>query len=396
MPRTEDVLTIFLASPSDVADERAKFADVIADWNRAWSRDLGLRLELVRWEDDAYPAIGLDAQDVINQQMPTDYDLFVGVMWARLGTPTGRAGSGTEEEFERALACHLEAPDAVDILFYFKDAPISPSKLDPAQLAKVQEFKASLQARGLLLWEFSGVEQFEKLVHLHLTRHVQAWRKRREDVLLTVPPASAPLAPASVVPRKSTSGGNDDDAGYIDLLEEFIERSAEMSDIALRLASAQNELTEHIQKGSSELGMLKEAGGELSPSEVRRTIARVADELLRFTNRVEVEIPLFRTAVDRSMAVLVKAATVVAEVRPDQVIGTKDAASALLATLADARRSTRQFQETTAALPRMTKELNVAKRKQVAALESLITEFENTERLLVEAIAVIDALPPPP
>src|SRR4051812_42798407 len=31
MPRTEDVLTIFLASPSDVADERSRFADVIRE-----------------------------------------------------------------------------------------------------------------------------------------------------------------------------------------------------------------------------------------------------------------------------------------------------------------------------------------------------------------------------
>lgn len=43
----------------------------------------------------------------------------------------------------------------------------------------------------------------------------------------------------------------------------------------------------------------------------------------------------------------------------------------------------------------MTKELNVAKRKQVAALERLVGEFENAERLVIEAIAVIDALPTP-
>lgn len=398
MPRTEDVLTIFLASPSDVSDERLRFADVIAEWNNAWSRELGLRLELVRWEDSAYPSLGADAQDVINRQIPNDYDLFVGIMWSRFGTTTGRAGSGTQEEFDRALARYRELPGSLDILFYFKDAPVSPSKLDPFQLGKIQEFKAALQAAGLLSWDFSDVEQFEKLVDLHLTRHVQAWRKRRDDGQPKPSAVTAALpvaAPSPAAPSNAATGADerDDDAGYIDLLEDFTQSSEEMAEIALRLSAAQSDLTEHTQKGGHELDALKASGKELSPSVVRRSITRVADEMLRFTNRVEVEIPLFRGAADRSMAALVKAATLAAELDPNQIAGTKEAASTLLMTLAGARGSTTEFKATTASLPRMTKELNVAKRKQVAALERLIGEFENTERLLVEAIAVIDALP---
>ncbi|MBG9390090.1 hypothetical protein [Caenimonas aquaedulcis] len=403
MPRTEDVLTIFLASPSDVSDERSRFAEVIADWNRAWSRELGLRLELVRWEDDAFPGIGVDAQDVINRQLPADYDLFVGVMWSRFGTPTGRAGSGTKEEFDRALARYREAPDSLDILFYFKDAPISPSKLDPHQLAKVLEFKASLQDTGLLSWDFSDLDQFKNLVELHLTRHVQAWRKRRDqgtDVLGPSTTTSIPVIPDAPA-RESESehveevANDEEDAGYIDLLEVFTERSAEMAEIALRLGAAQAELTEHTTKGTQELDELRIAGKQVPPAVMRRSIGRIADEMLRFTTRVEAEIPLFRTAADRSMSALVKVATLAAELAPDQVAETKAAASTLLATLAGARGSIGEFRDTTAALPRMTKELNVAKRKQVAALERLVGEFENAERLVTEAIAVIDALPTP-
>lgn len=395
MPRTEDVLTIFLASPSDVADERMRFADVIAEWNRGWSRELGLRLELLRWEDNAYPSLGVDAQDVINRQIPSDYDLFVGIMWSRFGTVTGRAGSGTQEEFDRALARYRQVPGSLDILFYFKDAPVAPSKLDPLQLGKVQEFKAALQAAGLLSWDFSDVEQFEKLVGLHLTRHVQAWRNRRDDgkrkhsLVIGAAEFAPVLSPLMVAPDADE---HDEDAGYIDLLEDFAESSEEMSEIALRLSAAQNDLTEHTQKGGHELDALKASGEQLSPSVVRRSIARVADEMLRFTIRVEVEIPLFRAAADRSMAALVRVATLAAELDPNQIAGTREAASTLLVTLAVARGSTTEFQSTTASLPRMTKELNVAKRKQVAALGLLIGEFENTERLLVEAIALIDAL----
>lgn len=340
------------------------------------------------WTTAGTGALGRQ-RDVINRQVPGDYDLFVGIMWSRFGTPTDRAGSGTKEEFDRALARYRENPKSLDILFYFKDAPLAPSKLDPAQLAKVQEFKASLKETGLLSWDFADVEQFEKLMGLHLTRHVQAWRLRQKNGQVVQTITSAPPA------TTHTDSEEPDDAGYFDLLEEFTERSAEMAEIALRLASAQTELTEHTQNGVRELEEIKTSGKELSLSIFRRSIARVADEMLRYTNRVEVEIPLFRAAADGSMSALVKVATLAAELDPSQIDGTKDAASTLLITLTDARGSTNQFRASTASLPRMTKELNVAKRKQVAALDHLIAEFENTERLLVEAIVVIEALPKP-
>ena len=40
-----------------------------------WARELGIRLELVRWETHAYPSFGEDPQSVINEQIPDDYDL---------------------------------------------------------------------------------------------------------------------------------------------------------------------------------------------------------------------------------------------------------------------------------------------------------------------------------
>jgi len=169
MAHQEHVLTIFAASPADVSDERNKLEDVIRELNISWSRELHVRLELVKWETHAYPDMGVDAQDVINTQIPGDYDLFLGIMWCRYGTATGRAGSGTVEEFQRAKTRYDADPESVRIMVYFKDEAIPPSRLDPAQLAKVNEFRDSLGEAGALYWTFTGVDQFEKLVRLHLT-----------------------------------------------------------------------------------------------------------------------------------------------------------------------------------------------------------------------------------
>ena len=48
-----------------------------------------------------------------------EYDLFIGLMWRRLGTPTPRAISGTVEEFELAVKAH-EQVGKPDIWFYFR------------------------------------------------------------------------------------------------------------------------------------------------------------------------------------------------------------------------------------------------------------------------------------
>ena len=145
------ILKVFVASPSDVAEEREALARLIRDINDVLTfltPEKRLSLELVRYETHAYPDIGAP-QDVINRQIPVDYDIFIGVMWKRAGTPTRNAASGTIEEFQRAVdkrkTSHLPR-----IMFYFCDAPIAMPSIDEiAQIAEVVKFRDSLSKLGL-------------------------------------------------------------------------------------------------------------------------------------------------------------------------------------------------------------------------------------------------------
>ena len=67
-------------------------------------------------------------QGIINKQIG-EYDIFIGMMWKRFGTPTGKAGSGTEEEFRLAYE-YWETTKSVMILFYFCQAPFMPRVCD--------------------------------------------------------------------------------------------------------------------------------------------------------------------------------------------------------------------------------------------------------------------------
>ena len=177
MATLETVLRVFVASPSDVADARKRLERIVDELNFTWSREIRLRLELLRWETHAYPGIGEDAQDVINRQLD-EFDIFLGIMWKRFGQPTGRAGSGTEEEYDRARQRYDANPAALRMMFYFKDAPPpSLSDVDPKQVEAVRRFREKIERSGMLHWTYRSLQSFEGLVRRHLSRQIQEWGK---------------------------------------------------------------------------------------------------------------------------------------------------------------------------------------------------------------------------
>lgn len=146
-------IKLFLASPSDVKEEREALSGLVREINDVLAflvPEHGLRLELVRYETHTYPDIG-PAQAVINRQIPLDYDIFIGVMWKRCGTPTASAQSGTIEEFNRAVS-RREQTGRPTIMFYFCDEPVPlPRGEDLEQLNKVIRFREKLEEKGYTL-----------------------------------------------------------------------------------------------------------------------------------------------------------------------------------------------------------------------------------------------------
>jgi hypothetical protein len=140
------IVRVLVASPGDVQTERAIVPEIISAINRIIGSKEGFRLEQVLWEQDSFPDIGADVQDVINRQL-LDYDIFLGIMRARFGTPTKRANSGTEEEFDRAYQRHLKEQNSIRILFYFCSICRSTTSVnDYSKLASIMEYMKRLKS----------------------------------------------------------------------------------------------------------------------------------------------------------------------------------------------------------------------------------------------------------
>jgi formylglycine-generating enzyme required for sulfatase activity len=175
-------LLVFLASPGDVLKERGIVEEVIAELNRSVASEKGVVLQVVRWENDAFPGYGKDAQSIINEQIAAmaNYALFVGIMWNRIGTPTPRASSGTVEEFELAKKAAAQN-GRPEIWFYFREAASNLDTEDQLkQKKKVVEFRRQYKAKGMP-WTYRKPADFREQFRNQITLWLNS-RSRRVEV----------------------------------------------------------------------------------------------------------------------------------------------------------------------------------------------------------------------
>ena len=172
-------IRVFVASPSDVQEERDVVSVVVDELRRILGQVRPVELETVRWETHAWPDVGADAQDVINREIG-QFDIFVGVMWRRFGTPTKRGDSGTSEEFNRAYN-YFKQYGRPRIMFYFRRTPFYPSSDgEVLQFRRVVRFRRQLEKSGVLFWEYDNPLTFERNVREHLIRQILDGTSRRQ------------------------------------------------------------------------------------------------------------------------------------------------------------------------------------------------------------------------
>jgi len=175
---------VFVSSPADCGPEREAAVRVLDEMNRTVGEREGLFFQVVGWED-VPPGLGPNPQSVIDECLG-DYNVLVGLMWLRFGTPIpGGAQSGTEHEVQQAIERWVRVGEP-RVMFYFKmDSPKDLSAIDPQQLQKVQDFRSRLQVAALVQ-TFNGTPEFESKLRIHLNKLVSHLRRppqaRHHDV----------------------------------------------------------------------------------------------------------------------------------------------------------------------------------------------------------------------
>jgi len=372
MARQETTLQAFISSPDDVAEERAMLEDIVRELNSTWSKSLGVRIELVKWETHVSPGIAAEPQQVINEHIGDDYDIFIGIMWCRFGTPTKNFGSGTEEEFEKAYARHLKDPKSVDIKFYFKDAGISPSEVDLAQLASVLNFKKKLGPKGALYGTYSSREEFTQHLRVHLSRVVQNW-KADHDMSSRAISLTANFSSKSELIAKVEVDINE--MGFLDAIETGQDRFGKLSQITNRMTNAVNDLGQRLGLRSEQVKAATRAAGGIDVKAAKRAADLLAEDMNEFVVRIEAELPLYSEASKAGMESWAQAANLLGDFGPDTKTELEQALVAvrsMLDSLQKMQQGNANFIKIIASLPRVTSAFNKARRHTITVLEYLL------------------------
>jgi len=161
------ILRLLISSPGDVVAERDLVSKAVSRFNQEFLIQKGVFIKVIRWEDMA-PQIANGPQRVVNNQLEA-FDIFIGGMWNRFGTPTDLAASGTEEEFNVALSS-WEKTQRPWIAFYFCNRPSNFTTNEQLeQKSKVLAFKQKLMGLGLIK-SYEFLEEFEHLIFYDLVK----------------------------------------------------------------------------------------------------------------------------------------------------------------------------------------------------------------------------------
>lgn len=173
MPRNVTQYDLLISCPGDIKDEILLINKAVEEFNSLFSDTLGISIRTKHWSKNAYAQSGGKPQALLNQQFVKECDAAVALFWTRFGTPTDEYGSGTEEEIEIMLESDKQ------VFMYFSDKPTNPSQHDPAEFAKVQEFRQKYKDRGVY-FTYTSDDEFYKLFFAHLTQHFMAEKRVAE------------------------------------------------------------------------------------------------------------------------------------------------------------------------------------------------------------------------
>ncbi len=177
MPKSQQkrMISVFIASPGDLIDERKQFRQAIDELNTGFADGANVMFEAMGWED-TLATTGRRNQSVINEEIDR-CDVFVLVMHRRWGQPAPDAApysSYTEEEFHRALVRYKES-GAPEIFVFFK-------RVDPAQeadagpqLLKVLDFRKQLEETRQVMYRYVGDGERDFLNEVD--KHLRAYTK---------------------------------------------------------------------------------------------------------------------------------------------------------------------------------------------------------------------------
>ena len=424
MPKTLTQLTVFASGTSETESERSALRRVAEELNKQLEKTHSISLRVKAWPDDVRPGVNIYSQAELNRQLGSEYDIYLGVLGSRFGTPTERAGSGTEEEFNLALARLREDSQSLRLLFYFKRAVEDPFAIDVDQLQRVKRFRDRLAHSGVVYRDCQDTSEFVQQTREHLYNLVvDEWRggqwvaipglsdSAEPSAPPDVPEGSKPSAelsesgqPSAVQPRSGSGAleaGEEGEIGFLEHMQKFYEAVPALIQTLETMSGHTTQMNERIRTRTAtsealqqEQVTLKHVGGSRAPQEyvskAKQIVDGAAEDLDEYSDQMDAALSQYRThsraMLDNFRGSLQSGGELWAD-------DTKQENRMALLQMIEAMQTTLQhmteFQATIRRIPALTGKFKRARNRTAATLGELIAEITFS---IAEAKQIADEL----
>lgn len=384
MPSIVTKFQIFLASPSDLANDRLLFDEVIEELNLTFGVPNGIYLELKKWETHSAPAISeVHPQEIINTDIGDNYDLFIGLLWQKFGSKTTKADSGTEEEFLRAYERFKKDPKSIQILIYFNTKPVSPLEVDSNQIQKIVKFREDLGTnKKALYWDYQTPEELAKFLRIHIPKRIL----ELNDNFKKRPPKKDLPSDSIVVEPKSNDFGI---LEYSDMIEENFQESTIVLE---RMSESILWIGEKLASKTNEINALTRGGVQPSRKELREIYKRTSKIFDAFGSRIKPDISTYQNYFEKGIdaySKLIMITRIDLGVEDSELQDTKESLISLIEQIDYGISSMGEFMDAVRGFPRVSQELNKSKDNVLVLLEELFRNMNVSRNIANELLESI-------
>ena len=384
MPELVTKYKIFIASPSDLNEDRQAIDEVISELNLTYGQQNNLVLEIIKWETHSAPGVSeIHPQELINNDIGSEYDLFIGLMWLKFGTVTNEAGSGTEEEFLNAYHRFMKSPNSLQILFYFNNSfPVNLKAINPLELDKVNKFKNKIGEEKVLYWDYNSIEQLQSFLRIHIP-------KRLANIINV-----SKLKSEKVVALISDSiEEQEEDLGLLDFMEIIEVRFETSTNAVLKITEATEWIAEKLFEKTNEINKIKKSTFQSNTSQLRRVLKLSAQVMNEYASRINVEIPIFFENYEEGIKAFSSIVYIADDFfdisNIDELIEAKEGIIEMNVGINQGLDAMEGFYISVIQLPRIDKEINRAKKNVSDRLQLLINRMKTSAVLANELIVEI-------
>jgi CII-binding regulator of phage lambda lysogenization HflD len=342
----------------------------------------GLRFEIFDWKDDATPGFDEEPQARINKQA-AGYDIFLCILGATIGSPTKKYASGTIEEVEGALAVREQMVfGSNSIMIFFKDVRLDPKIDDLASAQKVQEFRKTLGPKGVLYKDFADDVELKDAIRKTFGVVIASYLRSA----LTV---EEPLS--TEVGRPPAEEPEEEELGLFDYEAVAIENLTKTLELARGLNDTLQELGAKVEARGAEIQTANIVQDRaLSKRLINDSAADMDATSATITSLVQDMEGAFGDAIAAAESYLdLQAADIDASQAEESRAELAESIQAIGPTIAEAETSVREFGDVISRMPRMTKELNIAKKNLLTTTEEVLRAFAAMRQMSQEAFSAM-------